>query len=84
MKILISRTNERGTFDTVGTSNRWLFSDITSERGAISRAIQYAGGKAYRIEFFHDERFYNEEPFRTIEQSAFPGFQRQIYSREAQ
>ena len=83
MKILISRTNERGTFDTVGTSNRWLFSDITSERGAISRAIQYAGGKAYRIEFFHDERFYNEEPFRTIEQSAFPGFQRQIYSQEA-
>ena len=83
MKILISRTNERGTFDTVGTTNRWLFSDITSERGAISRAIQYAGGKGYRIEFFHDERFYNAKPFRTIEQSAFPGFQRQIYFKEA-
>jgi hypothetical protein len=84
MKILISRSNERGTFDSVGTSNRWLFSDITSERGAISRAIQFAGGKAYRIEFFHDERFYGQEkPFRTIEQSAFPGFQKQIYSQEA-
>jgi hypothetical protein len=83
MKILITRADDRGQFPAVGTDNRWLFTDICSERGAIDRAIPYSNGRAYRIEFFHDEHFYNEEPFRTIEQSAFPGFQRQIYSTEA-
>ena len=71
MKILITRQNETGAFETVGTSNRWLFSDIQTEQGAIERAIQYSQGRAYRIEFFHDQHFYNSQPFRTIEQTAF-------------
>jgi len=71
MKILITRQNESDSFDTVGTTNRWLFSDIQTEQGAIERAIQYAEGRAYRIEFFHNEHFYNSQPFRTIEQTAF-------------
>jgi hypothetical protein len=59
--------------------------DVRSEQAAITRGIQFACGTAYRIEFFHDERFYSQEkPFRTIEQSAFPGFQRQIYSQKEQ
>jgi hypothetical protein len=46
MKVLITRQNESGAFDTVGTNNRWLFSDIQTEQGAIERAIQYAEGRA--------------------------------------
>jgi hypothetical protein len=74
MKTLITRANEHGTFDAVGTTNRWLFSDISTEHGAINRAIQYSHGRAYRIEFFTDDGIYGE-PFRVIEQTAFLGFQ---------
>jgi hypothetical protein len=83
MKIIISRQLTNGSWPTVGTSDRVLFSGVVTESAAIDRATKYAQGRAFRIEFFHDERFYNELPFRTIEQSAFPGFQRQIYRQGA-
>jgi hypothetical protein len=70
MKTLISRANVKGEFPTVGITDRWLFSDIRSERGAIERAVRFSQGRAYRIEFFHDEAFYNSEPFRVIEQKS--------------
>jgi len=83
MKIIISCQLPNGSWPTVGTSDRVLFSGIVTESAAIDRATKYAQGRAYRIDFFHDERFYNEEPFRTVEQSAFPGFQRRIYRQGA-
>jgi hypothetical protein len=71
MKIIVTRAADNGRFHDLGTTNRWLFSDITAEAGAIERARQYSRGLAYRIEFFQAERFYNCEPFRVIFQSAF-------------
>jgi hypothetical protein len=76
MKVLITRASVDGTFDLVGTNNRWLFSDIQTEAGAINRAILYSQGRAYRIEFYPDSGIYGE-PFRVIEQTAFPHFQLQ-------
>jgi hypothetical protein len=76
MKILITRASLDGTFDAVGTNNRWLFSDIQTETGAINRAIPYSQGRAYRIEFYSDSGIYGD-PFRVIEQTAFPHFQSQ-------
>jgi hypothetical protein len=82
VKIIISRANDDGTFPTVGTNNRLCFSGVVTERCAIERGTKYAQGRAFRVEFWQDGEFYkpDSKPFRTIEQTAFPGFSRHIFA----
>jgi hypothetical protein len=70
MKVLITRANPRGEFDTVGITNRLLLSDVASEADALTAAKSYARGLAFRVELYHDERFYNSQPFRVLTQYA--------------
>jgi hypothetical protein len=67
MRIIISRMTDRG-WPTVGMSDRTVRS-VASERVAMNLARDFAGGRSYRIEFFHDNEFY-KEPYKTIEQAA--------------
>jgi hypothetical protein len=71
MITIVRRGNERGQFSQSGTVNNWLFQDIKTPTGAVERAVKYASGRAYRIEFYHEEQFYSgAPPFRIIEQKA--------------
>lgn len=65
MKAIVSRQTSYGTIPEVGMSDRMLISDLTTERGVIRRAKQYAQGKPFRIEFFHSDRFYSD-PYKTL------------------
>jgi hypothetical protein len=71
MQIIISRMREDGTWPTVGTSDR-VTRNVATERGAMRVAAEFARGRSYRIEFFHEGHFYNQEPFKVIEQAALP------------
>lgn len=65
MKAIVSRAKPDGTIPEVGMSDRMLVSDLTTERGVIRRAKQYAKGKRVRIEFFTDHNFYGD-PYKTL------------------
>lgn len=66
MKAIITRANDNGTFSQVGTSNRTV-ATLKTATGIRNRAAAYANGKAYIIEFFTEESFYRDEPFRVEE-----------------
>ena len=68
MKALISRESN-GRIADVGTTHRTVVSHYKTQEGLRRYARKYANGKAYRIEFFHDEEFYGE-PFHI---EYFPG-----------
>ena len=63
MIAIVSRQRSDGSFPDVGTNNRTLWQDLYTISGVIRRARRYAQGKSFRIEFFHDEKFYTAEPF---------------------
>ncbi len=71
MHVIITRANAAGGFDTVGTFNRRLIRNVRTEDQATREAIRFAGGAAYRIEFFVGAGIYCT-PVRTLEQAAFP------------
>lgn len=65
MKAIISRARLDGSIPEVGTNDRMLVSDLKTEQGVIRRARVYARGKAFRVEFFMDARFYSD-PYKTV------------------
>lgn len=65
MKAIISRARADGSIPEVGTSDRMLVSDLTTERGVLRRAMRYANGKRFRVEFFTDHNFYGN-PYKTL------------------
>lgn len=64
MKAIISRQAANGLIPNVGTSDRTVVSHYKTKEGIRRFAKKYAGqtGRAYRIEYYHDEKFYCE-PF---------------------
>lgn len=62
MKAIISRQAANGLIPNVGTTDRTVVSHYKTKQGIRRYARMYAKSKAYRIEFFHDEKFYCE-PF---------------------
>ena len=62
MKAIISRQSANGLIPNVGTSDRIVVSHYKTKDGVRRFAKKYAAGRAYRIEFFLDEKFYCE-PF---------------------
>ena len=66
MKAIISRASASGQIATVGTTDRTLVDHYKTTTGVRRYALQYAKGKPFRIEFFHDDKFYGE-PFRVEE-----------------
>lgn len=62
MKVIATRQNDAGTFDKVGMNNRWLITDLKTERGVVNRIKRtgWAKGRAIRLEFFSDDEFYKE------------------------
>ena len=49
MKAIITYPNPDGTYDEVGTRNKWLTSHYKTERGLLRYAVQ---GRPARIEYF--------------------------------
>jgi hypothetical protein len=70
MKAIISRASINGHFPNVGTTDRTVVSHNKTKQGIRRYARMYAKGMAYRIEFFHAEKFYCE-PF-AVEQGIAP------------
>jgi hypothetical protein len=62
MVAIITRANSYGEFDAVGTTNRIIVRGLRTYRGVHARARLFASGGAYKIEFYHDGRFYGD-PF---------------------
>ena len=67
MKAIISRTTLTypHEFPEVGTSDRMVVSTFRTERGVLACARAYAGGRSFRVEFFHAGRFYGE-PYKIL------------------
>jgi len=63
MKVIVSREASNGLIPQVGTLDRTVVSHYKTENGVRRFAKQYAKGKRFRIEFFHDDSFYGE-PYR--------------------
>ena len=65
MKAIVSRARTDGSIPEVGTGDRMVVSGLKTEQGVIRRARAYARGKAFRVEFFTDARFYSD-PYKTV------------------
>ena len=65
MKFLVTRQNKDGSFDEVGMTNRTLYSDLKTIKGAARRARKLWPNADLRIEVFAAERFYGE-PLQTV------------------
>lgn len=65
VKAIVTRANDRGVFDEVGSVNRAVVSHLTSESNILRWAEKYANGAAYRVEFFHASKFYGE-PYKVV------------------
>lgn len=67
MKIICTRQNEDGSFDDVGTNNKFLTSHYKTVQGFIRYGIPETYRKRnLRIEIYHDHNFYIAPPCRTI------------------
>jgi len=65
VKAIISRANSCGAIAEVGTTDRTVVSHYKTSGGVVRYARKYAQGKPFRVEFFHDEKFY-AEPYMVI------------------
>ena len=65
MKYLVTRQNNDGSFDEVGMTNRTIYVDLKTVKGAARRARKLWPNAGLRIEEFADERFYGE-PLQTV------------------
>lgn len=71
MKIICTRQNEDGSFDNVGTNNRFLTSHYKTIRGFIRYGIPETYRKRnLRIDIFHDHNFYVAPPYKIIYHTA--------------
>lgn len=61
MTAIVTRTNDDGTYDSVGTNNRMVVR-LATLRGIRNRARRCIRERAYRIEFYHGDRL-EGDPF---------------------
>lgn len=58
MQALITRADERGEFDEIGMRNRFIILHAGTGKRVVRRAREYAGGRAFRIEWYSELRPY--------------------------
>jgi hypothetical protein len=60
MKMIVTRPNEDGTYDTCGLNNRTLVSGYKTFKGALEHGVKpYGAGAVVRVEVY-GERLYGE------------------------
>lgn len=64
MKVIVTRENNKGTFDEVGMNNRMIIDWLKSESHIIKHAREFSNGKKVKLEYFHDDNVYGK-PFKT-------------------
>lgn len=61
MKIIVTKQNANGTYDSVGMSNRALFSEYKTLRGAIKYGARtFANNRPFRVEVYPSGNIYDE------------------------
>lgn len=52
MYAIVTTINADGTFDAVGMNNRAPVSHLTTEKGIMKWAREYARGKTFKVDFY--------------------------------
>jgi len=65
MKVIVTRENNDGTYDEVGMKNIMLISWLKADYAILKHAREFANGKPFRLQYFHDTTFYGA-PFKVV------------------
>lgn len=65
MKVIVTKQNDDGTYNEVGMNTRMLINWLKADYAILKHARQFANGKPFRLEYFHDTTLYGV-PFKVV------------------